>query len=235
MNNIFNYPKLNKINSRLYIAVVSVLIMSCSMPPVVLHSDRTGNKPMICFKKACRKKTHQHNMRKKAAKERFKERQARIARGDTADRRAVKFERLVEAEKQKNVITDKVEQIDEGKPKWEENMTFILNNIYFEVNSSELKTESYDQLDELADWLIKHDHSIIEISGHTDSTGDEKLNEKLSKERVRSVGLYLIKVRGIKKNRLMAKGYGSSHPIADNETEEGRQKNRRVEFTILKK
>lgn len=174
-------------------------------------------------------------MRKKAAKERFKERQARIARGDTADRRAVKFERLVEAEKQKNVITDKVEQIDEGKPKWEENMTFILNNIYFEVNSSELKTESYDQLDELADWLIKHDHSIIEISGHTDSTGDEKLNEKLSKERVRSVGLYLIKVRGIKKNRLMAKGYGSSHPIADNETEEGRQKNRRVEFTILKK
>lgn len=215
--------------------MIAVLLVSCGMPPVVIHSDRTGNKPMVCFKKSCRRKTHQHNMRKKAAKERFKERQARIARGDTADRKAVQFEKLVEAEKQKNIISDDNSGKDNEAPKWEENMTFILNDIYFETNSSDLKTESYDQLDELADWLIKNDHSIIEIAGHTDNTGDESFNEKLSKERVRSVGLYLIKVRGIKRNRLMAKGYGSSHPIADNATEEGRQKNRRVEFTILKK
>ncbi len=205
-------------------------------PPFVFHADRTGNKSMICFKEACRKKTHQHTQRKKAARERLKERQRKIAAGDTLDRRAVNFAELVKINESKNVITDKKPFLTEKEEvKWEEDQTFILDHIYFETNSANLKSESYDQLDELADWLIKHENSIIEIAGHTDNVGDEGYNEKLSKLRVRSVGLYLIKVRGIKKSRLMAKGYGSSHPIADNSTEEGRQKNRRVEFTILKK
>lgn len=234
--NIFRYYyHLLKMKSLLYLFIIVMLISSCGEPLVVIHADRTGNKPMICFKKACRRKTHQHKKRQLAAKERFKERQRRIANGDTADQRAVKFEKLVQTEKQKNIIVNESTGKEVEKPKWEENMTFILNNIYFETNSADLKTESYDQLDELADWLIKNDHSIIEIAGYTDNIGNEKDNEKLSKERVRSVGSYLIKVRGIKKNRLMAKGYGSSNPIASNDTEEGRQKNRRVEFTILKK
>jgi outer membrane protein OmpA-like peptidoglycan-associated protein len=211
-------------------------LTSCNpWPPFVIHDDRTGNKSMICFKKRCRRKTHQHNQRQKAAKERFKERQRRIARGDTLNKRVVNFQELVLAEEKKNVIVDEEVKEETFEPQWEELQTFVLDHIYFETNSADLKTESYDQLDELADWLTKHENSIIEISGHTDNTGDESFNVKLSKERVRSVGLYLIKVRGIKRNRLLAKGYGSSQPIADNNTEEGRSLNRRVEFTILKK
>lgn len=203
-------------------------------PPLVIHADRTGNKSMICFKKACRKKTHNHKQRRKAAKERLKERRRRLAQGDTLPRRSVTFNKLVEADKNKNVIQEvEVKEVD--KIEWEEDQTFILDHIYFETGSSQLLADSYDQLDELADWLIRNENSIIEIAGHTDNIGDESVNEKLSKERVKSVWYYLTKVKGIKRNRLLVKGYGSSNPIASNETREGRKQNRRVEFTILKK
>lgn len=174
-------------------------------------------------------------MRLKAAKERFKERQRRLAAGDSLGGRAVSFNKLVEADKQKNIIESKPTEETVSSIKWEENKTFVLNDIYFEVSSSGLKTESYDQLDELADWLTKNKNSIIEMSGYTDNTGNENFNLKLSKDRVKSVENYLVKVRGIKKNRILTKGYGSQNPVADNDTEAGRQKNRRVEFTILKK
>ena len=145
------------------------------------------------------------------------------------------MEGKVETERQKNVISENPKESAKEEVKWEEFQTFILDHIYFEINSADLKPESYDQLDELASWLTKNSTSIIEIAGHTDNTGNENVNEKLSKERVRNVGLYLIKVKGIKKSRLMGKGYGSTQPIASNETDLGRQKNRRVEITILKK
>lgn len=228
--------KFGRLRTGIFLIGLIWFLSSCNpWPPFVIHDDRSGNKSMICFKKRCRTKTHQHNQRQKAAKERFKERQRRLAKGDTLNKRVVNFQDLVLAEEKKNIIVEEEVKKEELAPKWEELQTFVLDNIYFETNSAELKPESYDQLDELAGWLIKHENSIIEISGHTDNTGDESINEKLSKERVRSVGLYLIKVKGIKRNRLMAKGYGSSQPIADNSTEEGRRQNRRVEFTILKK
>ena len=71
----------------------------------------------------------------------------------------------------------------------------------------------------------------IELSGHTDNKGKDKYNEKLSQERAKAVYDYLIS-RGIDKKRLEYRGYGAQHPIADNKTDEGRAKNRRVEFTI---
>jgi len=72
----------------------------------------------------------------------------------------------------------------------------------------------------------------IEISGHTDNTGNEPLNSKLSQARAKTVVDYLVK-KGIVRERLAFKGYGSLQPIADNKTAGGRAKNRRVEFKIL--
>lgn len=74
----------------------------------------------------------------------------------------------------------------------------------------------------------------IEVSGHTDNVGNKSYNQELSQKRAQSVVNYLTE-NGISKCRLIAKGYGMDKPVADNETEEGRAENRRVEFTILKK
>ena len=75
---------------------------------------------------------------------------------------------------------------------------------------------------------------IIEIRGHTDVRGEYDYNIDLSQRRAQAVVNYLLS-KGITKNRVTSKGYGSTMPIADNETAEGRQKNRRVEFIVLQK
>jgi outer membrane protein OmpA-like peptidoglycan-associated protein len=74
---------------------------------------------------------------------------------------------------------------------------------------------------------------LVEIAGHTDSVGNVDYNVKLSERRASSVKQYLIK-KGIDPNKVVTKGYGPTDPVADNETEEGRAKNRRVELIILK-
>ncbi len=88
------------------------------------------------------------------------------------------------------------------------------------------------QLDKLLELLSKKTEINVEISGHTDSTGTEERNKILSKERARSVYNYLVSKK-ISTSRLGYKGYGSVKPVATNETESGRQKNRRIEFVIL--
>ena len=82
--------------------------------------------------------------------------------------------------------------------------------------------------------LGKYEKYSIVIEGHTDSTGDEEYNLLLSKRRAASVGNYLIE-NGIDSNRLSYKGYGSKYPIDTNETEEGKERNRRVEFLLERK
>ncbi len=74
---------------------------------------------------------------------------------------------------------------------------------------------------------------VIEIGGHTDNVGDDKSNELLSQRRAESVKQYLVK-KGVKPERVQTKGYGESMPIADNDSEEGRQKNRRTELKVVK-
>lgn len=108
----------------------------------------------------------------------------------------------------------------------------VLENIFFESNKSMLLEQSYDELNHLLRILKNNPRLTIKVSGYTDNKGSEELNNKLSKERAASVVEYLIS-KGIEKNRLKYEGKGSSSPIADNNTEEGRQKNRRVEFEIL--
>jgi len=74
----------------------------------------------------------------------------------------------------------------------------------------------------------------IEISGHTDSKGSDEYNEKLSKARAGSVRDYMVN-KGVMPDRIVAKGYGESVPVDTNDTDEGRQQNRRVEFKVLEK
>jgi len=108
----------------------------------------------------------------------------------------------------------------------------VLRNIFFDVNKFELKSESNSELGKLKSFLKSNPTIRIEISGHTDSTGDPKLNQILSENRAKSVYNFLVK-EGISSARLTYKGYGKSKPIASNEDELGRAQNRRTEFTIL--
>jgi outer membrane protein OmpA-like peptidoglycan-associated protein/tetratricopeptide (TPR) repeat protein len=108
----------------------------------------------------------------------------------------------------------------------------VLNNILFQLGKSVLTTGSYSELNRLVLILQDNPQMKIEISGHTDNTGSPVLNAKLSTDRARAVVEYLVQ-KSIDRTRLAYRGYGSDQPIADNTTEVGRSKNRRVEFKIL--
>lgn len=108
-----------------------------------------------------------------------------------------------------------------------------LSNIFFETNKYELLPNSMVELNLLVDFLTTNDKLEIEIQGHTDTVGDNKLNEKLSQNRAKAVYNFLIS-NGISSKRLSFKGYGATQPKADNLTEEGRQQNRRTEFIITR-
>jgi len=109
--------------------------------------------------------------------------------------------------------------------------TIALRNIFFDVGKATLRSESNAELDRLVKLLKDVPKLKIEISGHTDNTGSASLNEKLSQERAEAVVRYLSS-KGIKADRMTAKGYGASQPIASNNTASGRQENRRTEFKI---
>ena len=110
----------------------------------------------------------------------------------------------------------------------------VLNNIFFDFDKATLRPESTNELQRLVK-LMKDNSSLkIEISGHTDSKGTKDYNLGLSENRAKAVVDYLVK-EGIKVSRLSFKGYGESQPVATNDTEEGRQLNRRTEFKILSK
>lgn len=108
-----------------------------------------------------------------------------------------------------------------------------LENIFFEFDKATILPRSTQELEKLADILTDYPHLHIEIEGHTDNVGSDEYNEKLSRERAKAVVEYLVNANA-DRNRLSYKGYGSRRPIAPNDTDEGRAKNRRVEFVILR-
>jgi outer membrane protein OmpA-like peptidoglycan-associated protein/tetratricopeptide (TPR) repeat protein len=110
----------------------------------------------------------------------------------------------------------------------------VLNNIFFNVNEATLKQGSFAELDRLQKLLNELPKVRIELSGHTDNTGNEAYNIQLSEKRAKAVVDYLIG-HGIEPSRLEFKGYGSARPVAENKTAEGRKLNRRTEFKVLSK
>jgi outer membrane protein OmpA-like peptidoglycan-associated protein len=130
---------------------------------------------------------------------------------------------------EKDVILDKVEI----------GSKIVLNNIFFDSNKSILRKESNIEIDKLAKLMKEYPELVIEVSGHTDSKGNDATNLKLSQTRSQAVVNALIK-KGVNKQSLIAKGYGETTPIAPNELPNGKpdlkgmQQNRRVEMKIIK-
>lgn len=123
--------------------------------------------------------------------------------------------------------TDNIDMLEE------DGEAIILKNVFFETNSFVLNPDSQYELNKLVKWLMENKNTFIQINGHTDNTGTEETNLKLSTSRAKSVYDYLIN-KGIEINRLRYKGFGSNRPIADNATDSGRKENRRTEFILLK-
>jgi OOP family OmpA-OmpF porin len=109
----------------------------------------------------------------------------------------------------------------------------ILENIFFDLDKYDLKEKSMTELQKISRFLQDNPQIKVEISGHTDNSGAAAYNKQLSEKRAQSVYTYLVN-NGINAKRLAIKGYGSDHPIADNTTEIGRQRNRRIEFKIIR-
>jgi outer membrane protein OmpA-like peptidoglycan-associated protein len=138
-------------------------------------------------------------------------------------------------EKNENVIITDTAQIHNIEyDSLQLDQSIIIENICFDVDRAELKETSFAELDKIIEFLNSNPTVFIEISGHTDNSGENARNKKLSEMRAKSVAEYLI-TNGIEDERIEFKGYASGKPIDDNSTEEGRAKNRRVEFKILKK
>lgn len=105
-------------------------------------------------------------------------------------------------------------------------------NVTFAFDSSDLNSQFYPVLDKVAGTLQEYDKTVIEVAGHTDSVGSDTYNQGLSQRRADSVSAYLGS-HGVTRTRIVTVGAGEGHPVASNDTEEGRAQNRRVEITIV--
>jgi len=124
-------------------------------------------------------------------------------------------------------------ELNVGLRAFEKNMVFVLRNMYFDTNSDKISPQSEASLQKLYNFLKQNEKLKIEISGHTDNVGDPSKNRLLSENRAKSVATYLLG-KGIAADRLSSIGYGDTRPIASNDDEEdGRALNRRIEIRIL--
>jgi outer membrane protein OmpA-like peptidoglycan-associated protein len=109
---------------------------------------------------------------------------------------------------------------------------FVLTGVTFDTGKATIRPESYDRLDIVVDFMTHKKSARVEISGHTDNVGNRKTNKALSGKRAQACRDYIIS-KGVDRSRLTAVGHGDERPIAPNDTDEGRQKNRRIEAKEL--
>ena len=138
------------------------------------------------------------------------------------------FEELIFIKKNKNIFEASIDlQLDSYTK------IFEIKNLNFESGKYNIQNRYFKDLENLV-LLLKEEINIkIEIAGHTDSIGDNKINLILSENRSKSVKSYLV-INGIKESRIKCVGYGENQPITNNSSKEGREKNRRIEIRILK-
>jgi outer membrane protein OmpA-like peptidoglycan-associated protein len=105
-------------------------------------------------------------------------------------------------------------------------------NITFATNSSDLNAGFYDVLNSVSLVINEYEQTVVEVAGHTDSTGTNEYNQQLSQRRASSVASYLV-TRQVLRDRVIEVGMGEERPVADNNTDAGRQVNRRVELTLV--
>ncbi len=117
---------------------------------------------------------------------------------------------------------------------WKDTGDSFVRPIFFDFDKSDIKPESFPIIDEIVDQMMSRPKLRLEIQGHTDNVGTVEYNQSLSERRAKAVFDALVE-RGVDSKRLRWRGFGLSHPIAPNDTEEGRAKNRRTQFIILAK
>jgi outer membrane protein OmpA-like peptidoglycan-associated protein len=122
-------------------------------------------------------------------------------------------------------LTMRYQRID---PPPGEQERFVLDGIYFDSGKAVLRPESYPRMDSIVEFMTHKKSARIEISGHTDNVGSAKTNKTLSLKRAQACRDYLTR-NGVAASRIVAVGYGDERPIAPNDSEDGRQKNRRIE------
>lgn len=115
----------------------------------------------------------------------------------------------------------------------EDGAKIVLNNIFFDFDSHNLRENSKPELNRIASLMKERATMVVEISGHTDATGSATYNKKLSEKRAKAVASYLV-TQGIDEGRIKSVGYGETKPAINNDTVENRRKNRRVEFKVEK-
>jgi outer membrane protein OmpA-like peptidoglycan-associated protein len=126
----------------------------------------------------------------------------------------------------------RIQQVEVQRQQAENELKLIVNDqILFDVNSSVLRISALPTLNQIADVLNRYPDARVVVTGYTDSTGTEAYNSVLSQRRAKSVSNYLIS-RGVDAARITAVGLGESDPIDTNQTAQGRQHNRRVEFFV---
>ncbi len=125
-----------------------------------------------------------------------------------------------------NIISRNIELTSLGQ-------TIVLNHLIFELGKAVINPKSFSELDEVAAMMKENTRVVIQLEGHTDNKGNAEANLKLSQSRVDAVKKYITS-KGIKKDRIKTKAFGGTQPIATDDTEEARAKNRRVEMRVLK-
>jgi outer membrane protein OmpA-like peptidoglycan-associated protein len=121
----------------------------------------------------------------------------------------------------------------EAPKQFQEVIAKAYDNLTFKTGSATITNTSFKFLDDIADYMKANPSFSLSIVGHTDNTGSDEYNQKLSEDRAESVKSYLIK-KGVGEISITADGKGESEPIADNNTPEGRDQNRRVVFAVTK-
>jgi outer membrane protein OmpA-like peptidoglycan-associated protein len=132
-------------------------------------------------------------------------------------------------EKMARIPGTTVERVDENTL-----LVHFENDVLFDVNSAALDGDGRATLDDVAGVLNQYPKTAVVVQGHTDSTGTEEHNQELSERRAGSVRGYLVN-RGVDSDRLAAIGYGETYPVASNDSESGRQQNRRVDILLRAK
>ncbi len=133
---------------------------------------------------------------------------------------------------QESKLREKLQRTGVGVQRVGDEIILVMpGNITFATNSADLRQDFFDVLESVGLVLVEYERTVVEVSGHTDSTGSEEYNRKLSGDRATTVARYL-RTQGVADMRLLTLAFGEVRPIASNDTSSGRQQNRRVEITL---
>jgi outer membrane protein OmpA-like peptidoglycan-associated protein len=187
---------------------------------------------VLCFRKLCRIQSGHPASLKAISFEKFKKKVARDAKKGVYRRTPVDSTQKPEREARELLPVGMDTVTVRANPAIKADSLIVLGaELLFETNKSTLRSDHFEMLNSIVDYLVLHPERLVKISGHTDNTGSSAHNLMLSKRRADVVAEYLVK-NGVAINRVETFGYGSAKPLVGNTTEEGRKQNRRVELLI---